>query len=48
MHPPSELTSDTLSTDAGDVQQPVPAANLVYEGVTLAVMLLLLCSMWVF
>jgi hypothetical protein len=31
-----------------DIQRPVRAANIVYQGVTVAAMILLLGSLWVF
>jgi hypothetical protein len=43
-----EFTSDSVATYGGDCQQPAKAATIVYQGVTVAAMLLLLCTMWVF
>ncbi|HUV69138.1 MAG TPA: hypothetical protein VMW15_05705 [Terracidiphilus sp.] len=48
MQSPPEFSSTLLQASADCVQQPAQAATLVYQGVTVAAMLLLLCSMWVF
>lgn len=48
MQSPPEFSSTLLQVSAEGVQQPEQAANIVYQGVTVAAMLLLLCSMWVF
>jgi hypothetical protein len=48
MQPSPEFSSNSVSSIAGDVQRPVHAATIVYQSVTIAAMLLLLCSMWVF
>ncbi len=43
-----EYSSNSMHPSADALQQPAHAATFVYEGVTLAAMLLLLCTMWVF
>jgi hypothetical protein len=53
MQPSPEFSSNPLPTSslppsAGGPQPSGQAATLVYEGVTIAAMLLLLCSLWVF
>jgi hypothetical protein len=45
--PQSPAYSFNPSTDIG-LQKPVRAANLVYQSVTVAAMILLLGSLWVF
>jgi hypothetical protein len=48
MQPSPEFSSNSVSSFARDAQKPVQAATIVYECVTIAAMLLLLCTMWVF
>ena len=43
-----EFSSDASYSPADEPQQPLRAATLVYQGGTIAAMLLLLCSLWVF
>jgi hypothetical protein len=43
-----EYSSNSAHSSENVLQQPVHASTLVYEGVTLASMLLLLCTMWAF
>jgi hypothetical protein len=43
-----EFSSNSLNPSAGGLEQPVHAATMVYQGVTIIAMLLLLCSLWVF
>ena len=42
------LHPSSLPIPAGGLQPPGKAATMVYQGVTIAAMLLLLCSLWVF
>ena len=48
MQPSPEFSSNSVSSSAGSLGSPDKAANLAYQGVTIAAMLLLLCSLWVF
>jgi hypothetical protein len=48
MYSSPELSSNSVAAYAGEGQKPAKAANLVYQCVTVAAMLLLLCTMWVF
>lgn len=43
-----EPSSNPMPTSASGLQKPAQAATMVYQGVTIAAMLLLLCSLWVF
>ncbi len=43
-----EFSFSSVSPSAGELEQPTDVAAIVYQSVTLAVMLLLLCTMWVF
>jgi hypothetical protein len=53
MKPSPEFSSNpphtsSLPTSAAGFQPPSKAATIVYQGVTIAAMLLLLCSLWAF
>jgi len=48
MYSSPEFSSNSVPAYAGEGKQPAKAANLVYQCVTIAAMLLLLCTMWVF
>ena len=48
MPPSPEFSANSEPTFAADIQQPAQAATIVYQSMTVAAMLLLLCSMWVF
>jgi hypothetical protein len=48
MHSSPEFSSNSVGAYTGGGQQPAKAATIVYQGVTVAAMLLLLCTMWVF
>jgi hypothetical protein len=43
-----EYSFKTLPAPPGGPQRPSQAATRVYQGVTIAAMLLLLCSLWAF
>jgi hypothetical protein len=43
-----EYSFNTVPSSENDFQRPVRAANIVYQGVTIAAMILLLGSLWVF
>jgi hypothetical protein len=43
-----EFSSNALESPAGEPELPLRAATLLYQGVTIAAMLLLLGSLWVF
>jgi hypothetical protein len=48
MQPSPEFSSHPLPTSAAGHPQPSHASTVVYQGMTLAAMLLLLCTLWVF
>jgi hypothetical protein len=48
MQPSPEFSSNSVPSSTGSFERPVQAANLVYQCVTVAAMLLLLGSLWVF
>jgi hypothetical protein len=48
MHRSPEFSSNPMPTSASGFQRPAQAATMVYQGVTIAAMLLLLCTLWVF
>jgi hypothetical protein len=48
MQPSPEFSSNSVPSCAGSAQRPTQAATIVYQGVTVAAMLLLLCTMWAF
>ncbi len=43
-----ELTSNVLHSSVGGPERPARAATVVYQAVTIAAMVLLICSLWVF
>jgi hypothetical protein len=48
MHPSPITASTTLPTSADGILQSRTAGDLAYQGMTIAAMLLLLVSLWVF
>ena len=48
MQPSPGFSYNSVRSSAGSDPKPVQAANLAYQGVTIAAMVLLLCSLWVF
>ena len=48
MHRSPEFSSNPMPTSASGSQRPAQAATMVYQSVTIAAMLLLLCTLWVF
>jgi hypothetical protein len=43
-----EVSSEPMPTSKSGSLRPAQASNIVYQGVTIAAMLVLLCTMWVF
>ena len=43
-----EYSFNTVPSSENGLQRPVKAANIIYQGVTIAAMILLLGSLWVF
>ncbi len=48
MHSSPAHSSNSFAAPAAEFQQSTQVATIVYQGVTIAAMLLLLCTMWVF